>query len=215
MLDPQYVKEQITLSDVVKDYVELKRSGSSKTRWVGLCPFHQEKTPSFCVSDDRGFFKCFACGQAGDVFTFIQQIGGVDFKEAIRQCKQIAGIKDEYLSPEQRRIFEAQAKRRALETAAFRKWKAGLAESLVYYTNSVWRMYRIARRVGEDAEDLFIEATAKEKALNDLENIPEKELMEYYRSQKTWAGLMNPSWYLSGKRLAMAEDERKRSGQRR
>lgn len=207
MLDAQYVKSLIKLSDVVKEYAQLKQSGSAKTRWVGLCPFHQEKTPSFCVSDDRGFYKCFGCGASGDVLAFIQQINGVDFKEAFSQCKQIAGIRDEYLSPEQRRVYEAQAKRRAAEVAAFRKWKKKTADALIFYTNAMWRKYRQARRSGDEGEDLFAEATAKEKALNDLESMAEKELLEYYRTQKSWVGVMNPAWYLSGKRLAVAQEE--------
>lgn len=209
MLDAQYIKESIVLSSVVSEYVQLKRSGSSKTRWIGLCPFHQEKTPSFCVNDDRGFYKCFGCGAAGDLLTFLQQVNGVDFKEAIRHCKQIAGIKDEYLTPEQRRIYEAQAKRRAAEVAAFRKWRRKVIDSLIYYTNAMWRRYRQSRRSGEEGEEFYNEATAKEKALNDLENMPEKELMEYYKTQRTWMGAMNPPWFLSGKRLTIAEEEYK------
>ena len=208
MLDTQYIKESITLSDVVKDYVELKRSGSSKTRWIGLCPFHQEKTASFCVSDDRGFYKCFGCGESGDVLSFLQKVNGVDFKEAIRHCKQIAGIKDEYMTPEQRRMYEEMSRRKAAEVAAFRKWKKQLSENLIYYTNSMWRQYREARRTGEEGDDFYSEATAKEKALNDLESLPEKELMEYYKTQRSWVGLMNPSWFLSGKRMAIAKQER-------
>ncbi len=211
MLDAGYVKECIKLSDIVKEHVELKKSGSSSTRWIGLCPFHQERTPSFCVSDDRGYFRCFGCGAKGDVFSFLQQINGVDFKEAIGHCKQVAGIRDEYLSPEQKKIYEAQAKRRAAESADFKKWRLGLVESLICYTNAVWRNYRKARREGEEGDEFFIEASAKEKALGDLENMPEKDLMEYYRTQKSWVGAMNPPWFLSGKRLAIAKEERGRS----
>jgi len=209
VLDTQYIKESITLSDVVKDYVELKRSGSSKTRWIGLCPFHQEKTASFCVSDDRGFYKCFGCGESGDVLSFLQKINGVDFKEAIRHCKQIAGIKDEYMTPEQRRMYEEMTKRKAAEVAAFRKWKKQLSDSLICYTNSMWRRYREARRAGEEGDSFYSEATAKEKALNDLEGMPEKELMEYYKTQRSWVGLMNPAWFLSGRRIAIAQEEQK------
>ncbi len=211
MLDASYVKECVTLSSVVKDYVELKKSGSSG-RWVGLCPFHQEKTPSFCVSDDRGFYKCFGCGESGDVLSFLQKINGVDFKEAIGHCKQIAGIKDDYMSPEQKRIYEALAKRRAAEAADFKKWKRGVVDLLICYTNAIWRQYRKARRSGEEGNELFCEATAKEKALNDLESMPEKDLVEYYRTQKSWVGIMNPPWFLSGKRMLIAKQEREAAG---
>ena len=62
--------------DVVSPYVKLERSGTSLK---GRCPFHSEKTPSFFVSPDRGSYHCFGCGVGGDMFTFIQEIEGVDF----------------------------------------------------------------------------------------------------------------------------------------
>ena len=211
MLDPKYVKACITLSDVVGQYVKLKRSGSSKTKWVGLCPFHKERTPSFAVSDeDGGFFKCFGCGEGGDLLSFIQKIEGVDFKEALRQCKLIAGIKDEYLSPEQRRVYEAEARRKAAEAEAFRRWKRGLVDSLVCYTNAIWRMHRNAKRSGEEGDEFYSEAIGKESALDQLESMPDKDLLEYYRTRNSWAGAMNPVWYLSGTRLVIAENEKAR-----
>jgi len=209
MLDPQYLKQYITISEVVKQHVRLKRSGSSKTRWIGLCPFHSEKTPSFVVNDDDGgFFKCFGCGEGGDVLTFIQKIDGVDFKDAFKHCKLIAGIKDEYLSPEQRRIYEDQARRKAAEAASFRKWRKEITDNLICYTNAVWRKYRKERRSGEEGEPLYAEAIGKEMALEKLEAMPEKELMEYYKTRSSWIGAMNPGWYLSGRRLEISNQER-------
>lgn len=211
MLDIQLLKQHITLSDVVKQYVQLKRSGSSKTRWVGLCPFHTERTPSFVVNDeDGGFFKCFGCGEGGDLLKFIQRIEGVDFKAALGQCKLIAGIKDEYLSPEQKRIHEAQMRRRTAEAVALRKWRSEIVESLVCYTNAIWRMYREARRSGEEGDEFYSEAINKEMALDQLEAMPDRDLLEYYRTRNSWAGAMNPAWYLSGKRLAIAQQEKAR-----
>lgn len=59
---------------------------------VGLCPFHKEKTPSFHVNDRRGFYHCFNCGAHGDVFRFVQETKGVDFREAVTQLAKSAGI---------------------------------------------------------------------------------------------------------------------------
>lgn len=64
------------------DYVDLTKKG---TNWVGLCPFHDEKTPSFYVSEKRNSFKCFGCGKGGDVINFIQEIKGITFKEALME----------------------------------------------------------------------------------------------------------------------------------
>ncbi|MEX0686603.1 MAG: DNA primase [Balneolales bacterium] len=76
------VRDAADIVDVVSDYVKLKRSGSGFT---GLCPFHNEKTPSFHVTPTMGIYKCFGCGEGGDVFNFVMKIEGIGFTEAIRQ----------------------------------------------------------------------------------------------------------------------------------
>ena len=75
--------------DVISGYVKLKKNGSSYT---GLCPFHNEKSPSFSVSPDKQIFHCFGCGVGGNVFTFISKIEGIGFKEAIENLADRAGI---------------------------------------------------------------------------------------------------------------------------
>ena len=74
------LKDRIDLYDLVSPYVQLKKSGSS---WVGLSPFSQEKTPSFYVHPDKGFFKCFSSGEKGDAITFVQKMENLAFMEAI------------------------------------------------------------------------------------------------------------------------------------
>ena len=74
------LKTRVDLHDVVAPYVNLKRAGSS---WKGLSPFKQEKTPSFLVHPDKGFFKCFSSGEAGDAISFIQKVENLDFQEAV------------------------------------------------------------------------------------------------------------------------------------
>ena len=75
------VKQAADIVDVVADHIKLRRTGSSFT---GLCPFHNEKTPSFNVSPSLGIFKCFGCGEGGDVINFVMQMDGVGFEEAVR-----------------------------------------------------------------------------------------------------------------------------------
>ncbi|MGI9073256.1 MAG: CHC2 zinc finger domain-containing protein [Bryobacteraceae bacterium] len=77
----QIIRTEISLREVVSHYVRLKRLGS---RYVGLCPFHPEKTPSFGVHASDQFYKCFGCDAGGDVFKFIQDIEGITFPEALR-----------------------------------------------------------------------------------------------------------------------------------
>ncbi|MCH2036823.1 MAG: CHC2 zinc finger domain-containing protein, partial [Puniceicoccaceae bacterium] len=74
------IKHQVNLVDVVSPYVQLKRAGGS---WKGLSPFTQEKTPSFYVHPDRGFYKCFSTGEGGDLFTFIMKVENLEFIEAV------------------------------------------------------------------------------------------------------------------------------------
>lgn len=83
------VKRRADLLHVIGKSVRLRKQGR---RWVGLCPFHQEKTPSFYVDPNEGFFKCFGCGEGGDVFSFLQQQTGQSFGEILRQLAQQVGV---------------------------------------------------------------------------------------------------------------------------
>lgn len=90
MDDPvQKIKDTIAIDELVSQYVKLEKAGSSLK---GKCPFHNDKTPSFNVSPDRGFYKCFGCGESGDIFTFIQKIEGLEFKEALHKLGDKAGV---------------------------------------------------------------------------------------------------------------------------
>jgi len=87
------VKEEIRMRldivTVVERYVALKRAGTS---YKGLCPFHKEKSPSFHVNPERDIFHCFGCGKGGDIFTFLMEIEGVSFMEALTQAGREVGV---------------------------------------------------------------------------------------------------------------------------
>lgn len=83
------IKSQIDIVSVISDYIELKQSGSN---FIGLCPFHNEKTPSFTVSNEKGIFHCFGCGEGGDAITFIMKKNGLSYPEAIRFLADKLGI---------------------------------------------------------------------------------------------------------------------------
>ena len=85
----EQVKGSVDIVRVIGEHVRLKKQGP---RWVGLCPFHNEKTPSFSVHADHQFFKCFGCGKGGDVFTFVQEVEGVSFFEALQLLAERNGI---------------------------------------------------------------------------------------------------------------------------
>ncbi len=85
------VKQQADIVRLVGDYVKLKKAGAQN--FSGLCPFHQEKTPSFSVHATRQFYHCFGCGASGDVFSFVQKIENITFPEAIRLVAEKLDIK--------------------------------------------------------------------------------------------------------------------------
>lgn len=87
------IKQQIDLVDLVSPYSQLKQSGRS---WKGLSPFTQEKTPSFYVHPDRGFYKCFSTGEGGDCFSFVMRMENLDFPEAIEFLAKRYNITLEY-----------------------------------------------------------------------------------------------------------------------
>jgi DNA primase len=96
------LKQQADIVRVVGDYVKLKKSGSQN--FSGLCPFHNEKTPSFSVHATRQFFHCFGCGVSGDVFSFVQKVENITFPEAVRLVAHKLGVplpKVEFSSPQE------------------------------------------------------------------------------------------------------------------
>lgn len=85
----QDIKERLGIVDVVGSYIKLDKSG---VNYKARCPFHNEKTPSFYVSPDRGSFYCFGCGAKGDIFSFVERFEGVDFMGALKVLADRAGI---------------------------------------------------------------------------------------------------------------------------
>lgn len=87
--DAQTIKERLNIDEVISAYVKLERAGANLK---GRCPFHSEKTPSFFVSPARQSFYCFGCGMKGDIFTFIEEIEGMDFRESLEFLAEKAGV---------------------------------------------------------------------------------------------------------------------------
>lgn len=88
--DIALVRERARIDDVVRDHVALRPAGGGS--YKGLCPFHDEKTPSFTVSPARGFFHCFGCGEGGDVITFLQRQQNLGFVEAVQVLADRFGV---------------------------------------------------------------------------------------------------------------------------
>lgn len=83
------LKERADLVRIIEPYAPLKKKGQN---WMGRCPFHQEKTPSFSVNPAKGFYKCFGCGKGGNAYTFLMEIEGLTFPEAIVRVAEISGV---------------------------------------------------------------------------------------------------------------------------
>ncbi len=110
-----FIQQVRDSSDIVKtigEYVQLKRRGRN---YLGLCPFHNEKTPSFNVSPETGLYHCFGCGVGGNVFTFVMEIENLNFTEAVHHLAEKAGISVEYAAADGEQQARRQAQRRLSE----------------------------------------------------------------------------------------------------
>ena len=97
------IKDKIPISQVVGKKVQLKKKGKE---YVGLSPFNKEKTPSFTVNDEKQFYHCFSTNKHGDIFTFLVEVGGLSFPEAVEKLAEEAGIKLQDLSPQEEEKFK-------------------------------------------------------------------------------------------------------------
>src|SRR3989339_1568295 len=93
----QQIKERLSIEEIVSSYIKLEKAGANLK---AKCPFHNEKTPSFFVSPERGNYYCFGCGAKGDIFTFVEEFEGLDFKGALKILAERAGVILEKFSKE-------------------------------------------------------------------------------------------------------------------
>ncbi len=90
MSDTQAIKDRLDIVQVIGEYVQLKKAGAN---WKANCPFHNEKSPSFMVNAEKQFWHCFGCSKGGDVFSFLQEMEGLEFPEALKILADRAGVK--------------------------------------------------------------------------------------------------------------------------
>lgn len=123
------IRRRADIVDIVSQYVALRPAGSG--RWKACCPFHDEKTPSFNVSQERGFYKCFGCGVSGDVFKFLQEIENIGFPEAKRQLAERYGVVlprfGKELSPEQQTVYDERDRLQKITAASAAFYRLQLA----------------------------------------------------------------------------------------
>jgi len=147
---PQEILDEIVarcdIVSVINEYVPLKRRGSN---YQGLCPFHNEKTPSFSVSPAKQIFHCFGCGKGGNVFKFVMEIEGVSFVEAVEKLAKRAGVRlpEKELTPGQRKALEQRKRYQQINELAARYYHTVLMKSKM---GQPYRDYLKHRQIGEE-----------------------------------------------------------------
>jgi DNA primase len=144
------VREAADIVQIVGEHVKLRRMGSN---YRGPCPLHGGKNPNFSVSPDKGFYKCFTCGESGDVFTFLQKVVGCDFVTAVRMVAERSGIE----------IKEEQGARAADERDSREPFWEVNAAAASYFTATLWesaeaapaRAYLESRNIPRELADRF------------------------------------------------------------
>ncbi len=144
------VKSAVDIVSVVGEYVRLKRVGSTQS-YIGLCPFHTEKTPSFRVHANHQFYKCFGCGQGGDVFKFVQEIERISFYEALKQLAERSGLE----LPKRTEYADADTKLRAVLYRMHELAEQAFRDGLKSPAGGAARSYIERRGVGPAAIDEF------------------------------------------------------------
>ncbi len=144
----QEISRRLNIVDVVSDFLTLEKKGG---RFWGLCPFHGEKTPSFSVTEDENLFYCFGCHKGGSLFTFVMEMEGVSFIEAVKQLADKAGVK----LPESEGDFDSAKKENALEELYSR-----LVKTFVFFLNESpggekARLYLEERGISERTIEAF------------------------------------------------------------
>ncbi|HAP4610300.1 TPA: DNA primase [Enterococcus faecalis] len=104
---PQEVIEEVrhrtNIVDIIGQYVQLKKSGKN---YMGLCPFHEERSPSFSVAEDKQIFHCFGCGKGGTVFNFLQEIEGISFPESVKRVADLEHLSVDFYWSEPREVAD-------------------------------------------------------------------------------------------------------------
>ena len=135
------VRSNADILDVVGNFVQMRHAGKN---WVGLCPFHAEKTPSFSINDQKQFFYCFSCGRGGNVFKFIMELEDLNFIEAVYRVAELENIEiDPRYSPENQARFQK----------GFESSEIGQLKNLYKTAADVYHYMLTTAEIGEQALD--------------------------------------------------------------
>jgi DNA primase len=122
----QKIKEILSIEDVVSSYIKLEKVGPNLK---AKCPFHNEKTPSFFISSDRGTYYCFGCSKGGDIFSFVEEFEGLDFKGALKLLADRAGVTLEVYNKDNKEVEETKSEKDRLYKI--------MEEATLYFENNL------------------------------------------------------------------------------
>ena len=150
------IRSRCNIVDIIGSYIPVKKAGHGT--WKALCPFHQEKTPSFNISEQNQHYHCFGCGKGGDVFSFVMEREGVDFPNAIHllasKCSVVIPEKT-YTNPEERRQAQEHASQRERIYAVNEEFAAWYAAQLHEHPESPVAQYLLTRGIPDDIAARF------------------------------------------------------------
>jgi DNA primase len=151
--DIALVRERARIDEVVSGYVTLKHAGGGSQK--GLCPFHDEKSPSFNVNPSKNFFHCFGCGEGGDVIAFLMKIDGLSFAEAVERLADKYGVQLRYQEGTDGRPVKREANLRPRMLEAHKVAQAYYAEQLATPDAKQAREFLTSRGFDKDAAEKF------------------------------------------------------------
>lgn len=147
MNEVEEIKNRLNVADVIADYIQLTPAGAN---FKARCPFHSEKTPSFYVSSEKQFWHCFGCEASGDIFTFVQKMEGIEFREALKILADKAGVKLEARDP------NLETERNRLVSLC--EWAALFFHQALLRSREgkIARDYLVSRKIGEKMIQKFL-----------------------------------------------------------
>jgi len=176
--DTETIKDRLDIAEVISGYIKIEKAGTS---YKACCPFHNEKTPSFFISPARQSYYCFGCGAKGDIFTFVEELEGLDFRGALKLLAEKAGVELEYKQGESKtekdQVYNAlesatlffensltkspealnYLKTRGLNNESIKTWRLGFAPAS-------WReLYTHLKAIGHKDEFIFKAGLVKRK----------------------------------------------------
>ncbi len=167
------IRSQVNIVDVVSQYVQLRQSGKNL---FGLCPFHEERTPSFSVSEDKQIFHCFSCGRGGNVFKFIMEIENLSFPQAVKKVAELENL------PIDQKYFSEGSSGSSSSQNSEQKQLIGLNEEAVSLFNHIL----LNTKIGEPALKYLRDRGVNDKTISQfkLGYAPNQRLLKQFFDQK-------------------------------